>query len=60
MITKSKLIEQIENFPDKFTIDELVEKLILIEKVENGIIQSDNGDEISEDELEKEMKKWFK
>ncbi len=60
MITKSKLKEQIEHFPDELTIDELVERLILIEKIERGIQQSDNGEEISEQELDKEISKWFK
>ena len=59
MITKSKLKEQIENFPDEFSIDELVERLILVEKIENGNQQSENGEIISESDLDKEIEKWF-
>lgn len=32
MLPQSKLREQIESFPKEFSIDELVERLILIEK----------------------------
>ncbi|SLJ90702.1 hypothetical protein [Salegentibacter salarius] len=53
MLTKSKLKEEIEKLPETFSIDELVERLIFIEKVENGISQSEKGEVISEDELEK-------
>ena len=60
MITKTRLKEQIEYFPEEFTIDELIDRLILIEKIEHGIKQSDNGEEISEQELDKEISKWFK
>lgn len=60
MLTKAKLQKQIEKFPDEFSIDELVDSLILIEKVEKGAIQSGNGDVISEAELDKEIQKWFK
>lgn len=60
MISKAKLKEQIEHFPEEFTIDELIDRLILIEKVERGYRQSENGEEISEQELEKEISKWFK
>ena len=60
MITKTKLKKQIENLPEEFSIDELVEKLILIEKIENGEKQSLNGETISEVELENEINKWFK
>jgi hypothetical protein len=52
MLTKTKLRAEIENFPDEFSIDELVERLIFIENVENGLKQSEQGDIISEAELE--------
>jgi hypothetical protein len=59
MLTKTKLKEQIEKFPEEFSIDELIDRLILIEKIERGIKQSENGNVISEAELDKEIKKWF-
>ncbi len=59
MITKAKLSKQIEDLPEEFTIDELIEKLLFIEKVERGLTQSDNGELIAEDELSKEVGKWF-
>ena len=59
MITKTKLKKQIKNLPEEFSIDQLVEKLILIEKIENGEKQSLNGNKISEAELENEINKWF-
>jgi hypothetical protein len=59
MLTKTKLKEQIEKFPEEFSIDELIDRLILIEKIERGIKQSENGDVISDSELDKEIKKWF-
>ncbi len=60
MLTKTILKEQIEKFPDQFSIDELVEKLILIEKIENGNKQSENGEIIADSELDLEIDKWFK
>ena len=59
MITKTKLKKQIDSFPEEFSIDELIEKLILIEKIETGNNQSINGEVISEEEMENEIKKWF-
>jgi|TARA_R110002110_G_scaffold208363_3_gene420683 hypothetical protein len=60
MLTKSKLKEQIENFPEEFSIDELVERLILVEKIDRGNKESEMGDVISEAELDNEIEKWFK
>ncbi|MDZ7719697.1 MAG: hypothetical protein U5K72_12840 [Balneolaceae bacterium] len=37
MLTKNKVKKTIENLPDSFTIDELIDQLIFIEKVEEGI-----------------------
>jgi len=59
MLTKTKLKETIDKFPECFTIDELIDKLILIEKVERGNLQSENGDIIAEEDLDKEIDKWF-
>lgn len=59
MITKTKLKEQIENFPEQFSIDDLIERLILVEKIEKGKSQSENDEVLSESEFDEEMKKWF-
>jgi len=61
MISKTKLKEQIDKFPeDKISIDELIERLLFIEKLEKRIESSKNGNTISDKEVEKEMKKWLK
>ncbi len=60
MLTKTRLKEQIEKFPEEFSIDDLVERLILIEKVETGMHQSERGDIISDSDLDNEVDKWFK
>lgn len=60
MITKTILKEQLDKFPEEFSIDDLIERLILIEKIDKGIKQSDENRVVSEKELDKEMKQWFK
>ncbi len=60
MIKKNQLKETIESFPDEFTLEELVDKLILLDKIEKGNRDSIEGNTVSEVELEEEMKKWFK
>ncbi len=59
MLTKTRLKEHIERLPEEFTIEELIENVILMEKIENGNKQSESGDIISEVEMENEMGKWF-
>ena len=47
MLTKNTVRQSIDNLPDSFTIDELIDQLIFIEKVEEGIKQSDVSKTIS-------------
>jgi hypothetical protein len=60
MLTKTKIKEVIENFPEEISIDDFIDKLILVEKTERGLQQSMNGIVISEEELDLEIEKWFK
>lgn len=60
MITKERLQEQLKDFPKEFSIDELIDHLILIEKIETGNLQSENEQVISEDKLDQEIAQWFK
>lgn len=59
MITKEKLISHIESFPENLSIDELIDRLVFVEKLENRIAESKSGNTMSEADLKKEMAKWF-
>lgn len=58
MLTKVKVKKSIENLPDLFTIDELIDQLIFIEKVEEGIQQSEQGQVVSNEDVKKMIDKW--
>ncbi len=60
MLTKSNVIKTINKLPDNFSIDELVDKMILLDKIEKGINEANNGKVISEDEVERQMGEWLK
>ena len=60
MCTKVALKKHLDMFPESFSIDELVDRLILIEKIEKAELQSERNEVIAEDELLKNMESWFK
>jgi len=60
MLTKEKLNRTINNLPDKFTIDELIDKLIFMEKVEEGLLQSDESKVVSNEDVKNMIDKWSK
>ncbi|TVQ42080.1 MAG: hypothetical protein EA362_13895 [Saprospirales bacterium] len=58
MLTKNTVKKSIDNLPDIFTIDELIEQLIFVEKIEQGIKQSDEGKTISNNDVKSIIEKW--
>jgi len=60
MLTKERLNKTIKGLPDSFTIDELIDQLIFIEKVEEGLKQSEEGKVISNEDVRLMIDKWSK
>ena len=60
MLTKEKVNKTINNLPDKFTIDELIDRLIFMEKIEEGLKQSEEGKVVSNEDLKVIIDKWSK
>ena len=60
MISKIKLKEQIDKFPeDEISIDELIDRLIFIEKLEERVSLSEKGGAtLTEEEMKNEVEKW--
>jgi len=40
MLTKTKVIKSIKDLPDQFSIDDLIDRLVVIQKIELGLDQS--------------------
>ena len=51
-MTKELVISTINELDEPFSFDDFLEKLLFIEKVERGLMQSENGKTISDDELD--------
>ena len=55
---RDKAIETIKELPNEFDLDDLIERLVFVEKVEKGLKQLDEGKTITHDEVNKITKKW--
>jgi predicted transcriptional regulator len=51
--TKQRAIQALQTLPDDATIDDAIERLCLIAKIEEGLRQSDAGLLIDHEEVEK-------
>jgi hypothetical protein len=59
MTTKDKIISGIKNLPDSVKIDDILDQIILVEKIEKGIDQSDKNQVVPDDELDQRLGKWL-
>lgn len=59
MIEKKKFLMLIENLPDSFSIDELLDRMIFFKKIEAGLSQSSKGQSISTKQAMRKLEKWL-
>ena len=62
MITKEKIIESIKAMPEeKFEdIDVLLERIVLLEKIETGLKDVENGNTHTNEDMNQIIESWFK
>lgn len=58
MLTKEKIINSISELPEDFTFDDVIDKLIVLQKIEIGLRQVAEGKVISSEELKKRKASW--
>ena len=56
---KEKIQKVIQSLPDDAHIEDAMERLYLLYKVEKGCQQADAGQTVSHEEAKKQLKKWL-
>ena len=59
MISKEKLIETIQHLPANFSMEEVYENLLLLEKIDKCLKDSIDGKVISDDQLDNHLPTWL-
>ena len=60
MLTKKKLLKSIKDLPETFSIDEIIDRVILLQKIEIGLEQSASNNVHSTASAKNKLKKWLK
>ena len=60
MTTKEKVIQAVQALPDDASIEDAMERLLLLAKIERGIQQADAGELIPHEKVKERMAKWLK
>jgi hypothetical protein len=58
MLTKNKVKELVEQMPETFSVDDLVERVLLLQKIEAAQKEIENGEGLDWEDVKKEMDRW--
>ena len=57
---KSLLIKNLEEMPEEFSVDELIERILILQKIEEGQEQIKQGKTFTNEEVKSKLEKWLK
>ena len=60
MLTKDKVRKTVDRLPEKFTVDQIVEELVILNRIEEGLKDIEEGRVFTTDQVKKELKTWLK
>ncbi len=60
MLTKEKIKQSIDSLPDHFSIEDVIDELILIDKIDQGLNDVAEGNVYSTEEVKQKLNKWLK
>ncbi len=60
MLQKAEVIKAIKKLPEQFSIDDLVERLIVLQKIHTGLEQVAEGNTVSTEKAKEKLNKWLK
>ncbi len=60
MITKNQLQSVSDKLPDVFTIDDVIDQLVFVEKIQSGLEQSKQNIVNTSVQAEEKLSKWLK
>ena len=55
---RDKVLDTVKELPREFELETLIEKLVFVEKVEQGILQLKKGKTQSHEKVKEMVKKW--
>ena len=60
MLTKNKVLATVKKLPSRFSVYDLVDRVVLLQKIEIGLEQSKSGKTKSTKDAKKKLRKWLK
>ncbi|MEA3444377.1 MAG: hypothetical protein U9R19_06575 [Bacteroidota bacterium] len=60
MITKTQILNTLDRLPENLTIDQVIDNLIFVEKIQKGMDDSADGRINTKEEAKQKLKRWLK
>jgi len=60
MTVKEEVLELMDQLPDDATIEDAIERLIVLYRIQQGLEQLDKGEGIPQEEAKKRIRQWLK
>jgi len=58
-MTKAQILETVNQLPEDFELEDLFERLLFIQRIEERLRQSDNGETLTEAEARSYLSRWL-
>jgi len=60
MLTRDEVLKSVNELPQEFSFEEVLDRLLLLDKIETGLAQSEAGETLSTEEAKEKLSKWLK
>ena len=60
MLTKDKIKKSIDSLPDNLTVDQVIDRIILLDKIEQGLKDVEEGNVYTNEQAKAKLNKWLK
>ncbi len=60
MLTKEEVIKSVNELPNEFSFEDILDRLLLLDKIEIGLEQSNASNTVSSTEAKESLSKWLK
>jgi predicted transcriptional regulator len=59
MLTKEKVRKTIDRLPESFTVDQVIEELVVLDKIEKGLKEVEEGKVYTTQQVKDQLKQWL-
>jgi len=57
---REKIIDSLRKLPEQVSLEQVLDTIVLLDKIEHGLVQSDQKNTVSEDKLDDHLPEWLR